>query len=240
MTSRTAVTAATHAVGASHLRRLGGTAANLPGGGEDRPGPGPNPPRLDWMKALYEHRVHVPLPPPSPWILRRGRRADARRAYAPQRRRTGQGPPRLPVHRLARDRQDVDGEDPRPLAELRTGRADGDAVRRMRVLRDDRRGDLDGRDRDGRRLEPLGRRRPRPPRAGRLRALRRSLEGLHPRRGAHAHQRVMERSHADARGPAAPPLLLPRDDRGAQSDPDDRRPLPALQLPAAEPRADLR
>ncbi len=45
-----------------------------------------------------------------------------------------------------------------------------DAVRRMRVLRDDRRRHLDRRDRDGRRLQPLGRRRPRPARAGRLRA----------------------------------------------------------------------
>ena len=43
------------------------------------------------------------------------------------------------------------------------------ALRRMRVLPDDRRRHLDRRDRDGRRLQPLGRRRPRSARAGRLR-----------------------------------------------------------------------
>ena len=66
-------------------------------------------------------RVRRPLavPPPPPPHLRRRRRAGARRAHAAQRRRAGQGPPRLPVRRLARDRQDVDGEDPRRLPELR-------------------------------------------------------------------------------------------------------------------------
>ena len=47
-----------------------------------------------------------------------------------------------------------------------------DAVRRVRVVRRDRRRHLARRDRDGRRLEPLGRRHPRPARAGRLRARR--------------------------------------------------------------------
>ena len=101
-------------------------------------------------------------------------------------------------------------------------------------------GHLARRDRDGRRLEPLGRRHPRPARAGRLRAGRGPLEGLHPRRGAHAHPRGLERLPEDARGAAAEHRLRPRDDRAAQGDADDRRPLPALRLPAPLARADRR
>ena len=106
--------------------------------------------------------------------------------------------------------------------------------------RDDRRRHLARRDRDGRRLEPLGRRHPRPARAGRLRAGGRALEGLHPRRGAHAHPRGLERLPEDARGAAAEHRLRARDHRAAQGDADDRRPLPALRLPAALAGADRR
>ena len=42
--------------------------------------------------------------------------------------RAREGPPRLPVRRLARDRQDLDGEDPRGLPELRA-RPDDRALR---------------------------------------------------------------------------------------------------------------
>ena len=105
---------------------------------------------------------------------------------------------------------------------------------------DDRRRHLARRDRDGRRLEPLGRRHPRPARAGRLRAGRRALEGLHPRRGPHAHPRGLERVPEDARGAAAEHRLHPRHHRAAQGDGDDRRPLPALRLPAPLARADRR
>ena len=208
-----------------------GPKPDTPAGAPGRGYTGPSP---------DEHRVDLPLPPPPPWLLRRGRRAAARGPHPAQRGRAGQGPPRLPLRRLARDRQDLDGEDPRPLAQLRARRPDGDALRRMRVLRDDRRRHLDRRDRDGRRLQPLRRRRPRPARAGRLRARRRPLEGLHPRRGAHADQGGLERLPEDARGAAAEHRLRPRHDRGPQGDGDDRRPLPALRLPAPVAGADLR
>ena len=69
---------------------------------------------------------------------------------------------------------------------------------------------------------------------------RRPLEGLHPRRGAHADQRGLERLPEDARGAAAENRLRPRHHRVAQGDGDDRRPLPALRLPAALAGADLR
>ena len=127
-----------------------------------------------------------------------------------------QGPPRLPVRRLARDRQDLDREDPRPLAQLRATGPTLRALRRVRVLRRDRQLDLARRDRDGRRLEQLGRRHPRPAREGRLRPGAGRLEGLHPRRGAHALQRGLERVPEDARGAAAEHDLRARHDRGAQ------------------------
>ena len=191
-------------------------------------------------RSAVPQRLDLPLPPPPARLLRRGGRPAARRPHPAQRGRAGQGPPRLPLRRLARDRQDLDGEDPRPLAQLRARRADDHPLRRVRVLPDDRRRHLDRRDRDGRRLQPLGRRRPRPARAGRLRPGRRPLEGLHPRRGAHAHQGGLERLPEDARGAAAEHRLRARDHRVAQGDGDDRRPLPALRLPAALAGADLR
>ena len=230
------LTAATQAAGVSQLRdpRWHRRTVSAP------PRRGRLAGAVDTLARAPMSRVDLPLPPPPPRLLRRGRRPAARGPHPAQRGRAGQGPPRLPLRRLARDRQDLDGEDPRPLAQLRARRADRDPLRRMRVLRDDRRRHLDRRDRDGRRLQPLGRRRPRPARAGRLRAGRRPLEGLHPRRGAHADQGGLERLPEDARGAAAEHRLRPRHDRVAQGDGDDRRPLPALRLPAALAGADLR
>ena len=66
------------------------------------------------------------------------------------------------------------------------------------------------------------------------------LEGLHPRRGPHAHQGGLERLPEDARGAAAEHRLRPRHDRAAEGDGDDRRPLPALRLPAPLAGADRR
>ena len=70
------------------------------------------------------------LPPPPPQDLRRGCRPGAHRQHAPQRDRAGQGPPRLPVRRLARHGQDVDGEAARLRAERR-----GRPARRLRPRR---------------------------------------------------------------------------------------------------------
>src|SRR5215213_1379763 len=103
-----------------------------------RAGPGT---RLDRRAAS----LRLALPPPPPALVRRRRRAGARGPHALQRDRTGEGPPRLSVRRLARHGQDVDGEDPRRLAELRAG-ADGLSVRGLRVVRDDRLGQLARRD----------------------------------------------------------------------------------------------
>src|SRR5436190_5183 len=90
-------------------------------------------------------RVLRPLavPPPPSAHLRRCGRPGARGPHAPQRGRAGQGPSRLSVRGLAGDRQDLDGEDPRRLPELRAG-ADDHPVRRVRVVRLDRRRDIAG------------------------------------------------------------------------------------------------
>ena len=109
----------------------------------------------------------------------------------------------------------------------------------VRLLPLDRRRDVARRDRDGRRLEQLGRRHPRPAREGRLRAGLRPPQGLHPRRGAHAHAGGVERVPQDARGAAAAHGLRARHDRGEQGAADGRRPLPPLRLLPADPAADL-
>ena len=71
-----------------------------------------------------------------------------------------------------------------------------------------------------------------------LRARLRQAQGLHPRRGAHAHAAGVERVPQDARGAAAEHGLRAGDHRGEQDPPDGRRPLPPLRLHAADGRAD--
>src|SRR3954452_7118704 len=63
------------------------------------------------------------LPSPPPALLRPGGRTGAHSAHAAQRDRARQGPPRLPVRRVARDGQDEHGEAAR-LRDERRGRAE--------------------------------------------------------------------------------------------------------------------
>src|SRR4029453_18842884 len=100
-----------------------------------------------WIDSIRA-RISLSLSPPPPAELRGGGRPGAHRPDSLQRGREGPRPPRLPVRGLAGDGEDVDGEDPRTLTQLRA-RADPDAVRRMRALPDDRRGHFPRRDRDG-------------------------------------------------------------------------------------------
>ena len=177
------------------------------------------------------------LPPPPPAHLRFGGRPGAHRQDASQRHRARPGPPCVPVRRLARHRQDVDGEAPGVRAERR-----GRPQRRFRPgqlggARDPRR-DLARRGRDGRRVEQLGRRHPRAARERRARADAGRQPRVHPRRGAHALDGGLERVPEDARGAAAARGLRARDDRGAQGAGHDRRSLPPLRLPAPLARAD--
>ena len=145
-------------------------------------------------------------------------------------RSSGEGPPRLPVRRLARDRQDEHGQDPRRLPELRRRPDRRRPCGALRLVRGDRQRHLARRDRDGRRLQQLGRRHPRPAREGRLRAGLRPAQGLHPRRGPHALPAGLERVPEDARGAAAAHDLRAGHDRGPEGAADRRRPLPPLRL----------
>ena len=179
----------------------------------------------------------VAVSPPPPAHVRRDGRPGAGRAHAAQRGEQRQGAPRLPVRRAARHGQDLDGEDPRGVPELRA-RADDRAMRAVRIVQIDRERELARRDRDGRRVEQLGRRHPRPARERRLRARVGTAQGVHPRRGAHALDGRLERLPEDARGAAAEHRVRARDDRGPEGAGDGRRPLPPLRLPPPDGRAD--
>src|SRR6516165_885457 len=77
-------------------------------------------------------RAALAVSPPPPAHVRRGGGPRAGRTHAPQRRAAREGTPRLPVRRLARDRKDLDGEDPCRLPELRA-RANRRTVRAVRL-----------------------------------------------------------------------------------------------------------
>ena len=105
------------------------------------------------------------------------------------------------------------------------------AVRRLRVVRDDRRArrSLDVIEMDAASNNSVDD----------IRDLREKVayapvsgppQGLHPRRGAHALHRGVERVPQDARGAAAAHDLRARHDRGQQGAADGRRPLPPLRL----------
>ena len=117
---------------------------------------------------------------------------------------------------------------------------DDRALRRLRVLRLDRQRHVAGRHRDGRGVQQLGRRHPRPARGRRLRAGERAQQGLHPRRGAHALHRRVERVPQDARGAAAEHGLRAGHDRGGEGAADGGRPLPSLRLHSPDGRTACR
>ena len=114
-----------------------------------------------------------------------------------------------------------------------------DAGQDLPRLRRDRERHLARRDRDGRGLAARDRRHPRDPRARRAAAGRGAEEGLHPRRGAPAHRRRVERAAEGGRGAAAPPPLRLLHDRARQGAADRALALPDLRLrapAAARPR----
>ena len=146
----------------------------------------------------------------------------------------GRGAAGLPLRRPARHGQDVDGAHPRQGPQLRAG-PDADAGRHLPRLPRDRRRHLARRDRDGRRLAARHRRHPRDPRPRRPAAGRGALQGLHPRRGAPAHRRRLERAPEADRGAAAAPRLRLLHDRPLEGAADRPLALPDVRLPAAAP-----
>ena len=87
-----------------------------------------------------------------------------------------------------------------------------------------------GRGGNRRRVQPRHRRRPPPARGHRLRADGRPLQGLHHRRSAHAHARILQRPAQDAGRAAATRNVHPRHHRGPQISDHDRQPLPAFHF----------
>ena len=131
--------------------------------------------------------------------------------------------------------QDLAGADPRRRrSTARTGPT-ATPDRHVPRLRRDRRRHVARRDRDGRRLAARDRRHPRDPRPRRAAAGRGPLQGLHPRRGAPAHGRRVERAAEADRGAAAAPRLRLLHDRPREGAADGALALPDVRLPAAAP-----
>ena len=158
-----------------------------------------------------------------------------------ERRAQRRGRPRLCLRRPARHRQDRAwprssprrSTAPAPTPSTRSPSRPSRPAACATSCRRHRRLDRARRDRDGRRLQPRHRRHPRAARQGRLRAGPGPLQGLHHRRGPHAHQGGLQRPPEDARGAAAARRLRAGHDRGAQDPGDHPLALPALRLPPA-------
>ena len=112
-------------------------------------------------------------------------------------------------------------------------RPDRDARQHLPRVRRDHERHVARRDRDGRRVAARHRRHPRDPRPRRPAAGRGEVQGLHPRRGAPAHRRRLERAAEADRGAAAAPALRLLHDRAAEGAADRALALPDVRLPAA-------
>ncbi|CAB3842794.1 hypothetical protein LMG26846_01574 [Achromobacter insuavis] len=154
----------------------------------------------------------------------RGARADAcARHPAPA--------SRLAVHRHARRRQDHAVAHPGQIAQLRN-RHHLQALRRLSRLHRDRCRPVRRLPRTGRGLEPRRRGNDPAAGAGRLRAGRGPLQGLHDRRSAHAHGARVQRDAQDAGRAAAARQIHPRHDRSAEDPGHGAVALPAIQSEA--------
>ncbi|VVE08920.1 hypothetical protein PEP31012_02528 [Pandoraea eparura] len=121
-------------------------------------------------------------------------------------------------------------------AQLRDGDY-GRAVRRVQGLPGDRRRALRRLRRNGRGIESRRRRDDVVARKGRLRAGGRPLQGLHDRRGAHAHGARVQRDAQDARRAARARQIHSGDDRSSENSGHRALALPAIQSQADAGRA---
>ena len=160
--------------------------------------------------------------------LRRGRGPGPRHGAAAQRDPERPRPARLLLYRPARRRQDDARAHPGALPELREG-SHRDALRRLPLLRRDRRGPLDRRPGDRRREPHRRRRRARADRVGALRAVARQAPDLHRGRSPHALDAGLQRAAQDARGAAAAQPLRLRDDESGEDPVHGPLALPALR-----------
>ncbi len=109
-------------------------------------------------------------------------------------------------------------------------------MRGVRELPGDRGGDVPRPLRDRRRVAPQGRRRARAARAARSQGLRRAADGVHPRRGAHAHEGVGEHAAQEHRGAARARRVHPGDHEPGGGAPDHPVAHPAPAVHAAQLR----
>ena len=180
------------------------------------------------MTRDLRHELSRPRPQMAAAQLRRTGRAGARPSRARQRARLRPHPPRVPVHRHARRRQDHDRAHPCQVAELRDGRV-VEALRRVQRLPRHRRGPLRRPDRGRRGVAHQGRRHARAARQRAVRAGPRPLQGLPDRRSAHAVDALVQRAAEDARRAAAARQVPARDDRSAEAAGHRAVALPAVQ-----------
>ena len=169
-----------------------------------------------------------------PGHLRRPDRPGRHGAHDLERVRDRPHPAGLDPHRRARRRQDHDRAHSGARAQLRAARRLGDRPDRQDAgarpaLPGDHGEPPPRRDRDGRRLPQRRRRRAPDQRRRALRAGERALQGLHPRRGAHAVGRGVQRAAQDARGAAAARQVHLRHHRDPQGAGDGAVALPALR-----------
>ena len=192
--------------------------------------------------AEFQHRADLrqssrgrALPQVPPTDLRGGGRAGGGRANAHERdhARARCARPTSSPARAAPGRPRW-RESSRRRSTARTARRH--ARRHLPRVRRDRGRHLARRDRDGRRFAARDRRHPRHPRPRRPAAGRGAVQGLHPRRGAPAHRRRVERAAQADRGAAAPPALRVLHDRAAEGAADRALALPDLRLPAPAAR----
>ena len=116
-------------------------------------------------------------------------------------------------------------------AQLRAG-ADDEARQHLPRVRRDLQRHVARRRRDGRGVAARDRRHPRDPGPRRPAAGRGALQGLHPRRGAPAHRRSLERAAEDDRGAAASPRCSCSARRAREGDPDRALALPDVLVRA--------
>ena len=166
--------------------------------------------------------------------LRRPDRPGRHGAHDLERVRERAHPAGLDPHRRARRRQDHDRAHPRPRAQLRIAGRLGDGADHQhagdgRALPGDHREPPHRRAGDGRRLAQQRRGRAPDQRRHPLRAGVGALQGLHPRRSAHAVGRGVQRAAQDAGRAAAARQVHFRHHRNPQGAGDGAVALPALR-----------
>ena len=167
--------------------------------------------------------------------FRAARRAGPRRARARQCAGRGPAPPRVPLLRHPRGRQDDARAHPRQVHQLRD-RRHLEAVRRVQRLRRDRRGPVRRPAGGGRGVALEGGRDARSHGQRPVHPRPRPLQGVPHRRGAHVLGEELQRVAEDAGGAAAPREVPARDDRSAEASDHCALALPEVRSQAAAGR----